>query len=231
MNRKAYQYLFVLTALAVLCLGTRVQAQVIHWAGKVDVGRVNIIHAPDYRLTSLPVTITEFRTFGDPPAPGIRYSGLARLLGLTERVLARADVIAFEGNGSHPGGAGISNGWESSTWTFSDGINSLTVRFNELVPPAQYPTMYPALVANGSIRGADGQFSSGLNAYTAFFGMCPAGPGVISYILFDLDSIKPAINTASPNFSIKVQNAGGPASGEGTPDPDAIGIFSSCRIK
>ena len=231
------QSLLALTVFTVLCFTTSVQAQVIRWAGRVDVGgdRVSILHAPDDRFISLapPITVSDFGFNPSAPAPGMRYSGLARLLGLPDSVLAKADVIAFEGNGGHPGGAGISNGWESSIWTFSDGINSHSVRFTELVSPSQYPTLYPALIANGSIRGADGTFSSGGNAYNAFFGMCPPNPGVISYILFDLDAIRPAINTASPNFSIRVENGftADKKFGEGTPDPDSIGIFSSCPSK
>lgn len=225
--------LLVLTVFAVLCFTTSVQAQVIRWAGRVDVGgdRVSVLHAPDNRFISVDPVIT-VSDFGFNPvalAPGMRYSGLARLLGLPDKDLARADVIAFEGNGGSPAGKG--GGWESSIWTFSDGINSLTVRFNELVSPSQYPVMYPALVANGSIRGADGTVSSGGNAYNAFFGMCPTSPSiVISYILFDLDAVSPAINTASPNFSIRIENGftADKSFGEGSPDPDAIGIISSC---
>jgi len=226
MKHQPYRYLFALTIFAFLCLATSAQAQVVSWAGRVDAGAdLDILHAPDRRERGLG---SPFRVSGF--GPGMRYPGLGRLLGISARDLARADVIAFELNGTHPGGNGISNGWESSTWTFSDGINTLTVRFNERVHPSQYASMYPALVANGSIRGADGSIGSGAIAYNAFFGMCPSSRAVISYILFDLDVVRPAINTASPNFSIKV--AGGHVDdgsfGEGTPDPDAIGIFSAC---
>jgi len=229
MKHRAYRFLFVLAALAGLCHAASVQAQeVVRWAGMVDVGgdRVSLLHAPDNRLVPAapPVTVSNF-------GPGMRYPGLARLLGVPAGDLARADVIAFEGNGGHP--AGLGNGWESSIWIFSDGVNTLTVRFNERVAPSEYPRLYPALVANGSIRGADGTFASGGNAYNAFFGMCPPGPGVVSYILFDLDAVSPAINTASPNFSIRVENGfvEDKSFGEGTPDPDAIGVISACPSK
>lgn len=208
--------LFAVPALAV--------AQVIRWAGNVDVGRYAILHAPDNRWTALdpPVTVSDF-------GPPMVYTGLAALLGVSEADLARADVIAFELNGgSPPNGPG--GGWESSTWTFTDGTSSHTVKFSQLDPPSSYgPPSYPAVVANGSIVGRDGSYQTGGEAYSRFFGMCCAADKVISYILFDLDThLSPAIDVRSPSFSVRIQSRPAPPEEEGTPEPDAVGVFSSC---
>jgi hypothetical protein len=73
----------------------------------------------------------------------------------------------------------------------------------------------PEVVANGSITGG---------AYISFFGI-PLSPAsldkVISYIIFDLP---PTLDISSPNFKISVSGWNGTGRGEGTPDPDAIGI-------
>ncbi|MFN2577622.1 MAG: hypothetical protein ABR607_08030 [Pyrinomonadaceae bacterium] len=199
-------------------------AQAVRWAGDVSPGRVNILHAPDNRFTSVdpPLTATDF-------GPVMRYEGLARLLGMPERELAKADVIAFEGNGGS--GAGIESGWESSTWTFTDGTHTYVAKFNETVGH----TSDVSIIATGSVKGADGTIFSGGDAYRAFFGICSPDPStkVVSYILFNLHSLRPAIDAASARFTIKLENghrADG-SFGEGTPDPDAIGILSSCPKK
>jgi hypothetical protein len=186
---------------------------------------LNILQAPDTRTTALapPLTITQF---GTP----MRYPDFGGLLTAVPAAdLARTDVIAFEGNGG--GGAGIDNGWESSIWTFSDGVNTRTIYFNECLGATGSD---PRVVATGSIR---------CSAYRSFFGMCsdPFDP-VVSYILFDLHSISPAIDISSPYFSISIENyyVGDrpeclshipPLSGEGSPDADAVGIFTTCSGK
>jgi hypothetical protein len=239
MKRNAYPYSIVSIAFALLCIANLSPAagpaRGIRWAGKVDVtgsGRVNILHAPDNQYTPVDpaLTVSEF-------GPAMAYPDLSRLLaGVAASDLARADVIAFEGNGGH--GAGVENGWESSHWTFSDGATSRAVAFNECLGARGSD---PRVIATGSIRGADGRFTSGGAAYSAFFGLCSPDPRnlVVSYILFDLHSIRPAINISSPSFAIKIENfhTGAPGSpgdcerghsGEGTPDPDAVGILSTC---
>lgn len=210
----------------------------VRWAADVTPswsGRLNILHAPDNRTTTVdpPLTITQF---GTP----MRYPDFGSLLTAVPAAdLARTDVIAFEGNGGH--GAGIDIGWESSIWTFSDGVNTRTVYFNECLGAAGSD---PRIVATGSIKGPDGSFLSGNAAYSAFFGLCSPDPNnpVVSYILFDLHSISPAIDTSSPYFSISIENyyigpPMGPGdclpghTGEGSPDPDAVGIFTTCSGK
>ena len=202
--------------IAVVLLGlfaASADAQVVRWAGEVDVERPGVLHAPDAAVSPVdpPLTLSRFGS-------GFRYAGLAQLLGVSPHVLANADVIAFEGNGGH--GAGVNNGWESSVWTFSDPTHTYVARYRE-TQPVGGPGNDPAVVATGSITAA---------AYRAFFGMCPPTSGdpdaVISFILFNLRSVRPGLDTHHPSFSIRIENF--TTDGEGTPDPDAVGILSTC---
>lgn len=214
------KFVMMLSTLAMLGTATAVQAERgVRWSGDVVPFRPNILHAPDNRYLSLgpPVTVRDF-------GPGMRHPGLKRLLDVSRNEFARADVIAFEANGGH--GAGVEQGWESSIWTFTDGTNSYVATFNELAGRGSDP----AVVATGSVIGPDGTIFSGNAAYSSFFRMCcpdPLSP-VISYILFDLHSVSPAIDTDSPSFTIKIESGFVPGGsfGEGTPDPDAIGILT-----
>jgi hypothetical protein len=228
MIHKLHVRLVAQAVFAILCLAASARAQDIRWAGVVNPSsseRENILHAPDNRITPVdpPLVVSGF-------LPGVRgpldtasnlypstmhYSGLARLLGVSERILARADVIAFEGNG---GGFGT---WESSEWTFSDGVNVRRVSYDYRVGPFPNPGGDPAVIATGDIDNT---------AYSAFFGMCAASRdgAKMSYILFDLDSTAPVINARSQGFSITLANGTGAG---GSPDPDAIGVFASCRTK
>lgn len=214
----------ILMLLNLLALATSVQAQGIRWAGDVDPPtslRVNILHAPDNRYPPL-VTPLTIRRFG----PTMNYPGLSILLGIPLKELEKADIIAFEANGGS--GAGLERGWESSLWTFTDGTNRYVVKFNELVGRASDP----AVLATGSIRGVGGSILRGGMAYSKFFGMCCPDPRglVVSYILFDLDAVTPAVDVRNPTFSITIANGFVPdgSFGEGTPDPDAIGIVTKC---
>jgi hypothetical protein len=198
-------------------------AQGIRWAGSIDsTGHVNLLHAPDGRFTSIepPATAGDF-------SPVMQYSSLARLLRGTRCDLSRADVIAFEGNGGHS--AGVENGWESSVWTFSDGATTRTVEYDAVVGRASDLS----IVCTGSILGADGKEGTGAVAYAKFFGICPGADlgKVISFILFDLHSKKPAVDVNSPSFTVRVANRPrDPAvmGDSGTPDADAIGVLAAC---
>jgi hypothetical protein len=187
--------------------------QYLRWAGEANPSaslRSNILHAPDNTSTPLdpPILISQFGSVKP-------YRNLQDLLGVSRGVLARADVIMFEDNGG--GGAGPFNGWESAVFIFSDGTTTRTVNYNELTGPASDATV----IATGTFENVD---------YRNFFGMCTPYPNKISYLLFDLHSTSPAIDTASPLFQIFLANGNRPdgSFGDGTPDPDAIGIFSSC---
>lgn len=81
------------------------------------------------------------------------HIGLVELLGaafagdkVTAAMLAEADVIAFEHNGTFPAPSG---GWESCEWRFSDGQDSLAVRWDASVSANRDPH----IVANGSVTG------------------------------------------------------------------------------
>jgi hypothetical protein len=201
---------------------TKCPSSVVLWAGKVlDTNGEGLsttnppeytLGAPDFESNALQHddVFNEFVKVGD--FRGGFYPGLAAFLGVSESTLARADIIAFEDNGFMTAPSG---GWESSHWVFSDGTSSFAVDFNEFTVPA---TSIPGVVANGSVSGA---------SYKAFFGITPPFPQTVaSYLLFDLP---PTINTASPDFSVRV-SSGLPGEGEGTPDPDAIGILA-CPCK
>lgn len=198
---------------------------VILWAGKVldsNGGNPQFgLGPPDGRTNTLG---TQFMTLGD--FRGGFYPSLRPLLNgskggdaVTARMLARTDVIAFELNGGH--GAG-NRGWESSRWEFSDGNgHSLSVDWDETTTtsPASYP---PQVIANGSTDRAN---------YVSFFGFdWPAQhkDQVISYILFDLPR---ELDVSSRGFRIKVSGWADGRHGEGTPDPDAIGIFPCNALK
>lgn len=231
MNYKPKPILLTIAMSALLGWSISASAQDIRWGGVVNPGggseRENILHAPDHRYTAIepPLTVSSFvpgvrgvrNTSGGVNPSTMHYSGLARLLGIPDALLARADVIAFEGNGG--GGAGTDGGWESSDWTFTDGVNTRRVSFNEKIGAAPHPGSDPTVIATGSISS---------KAYSAFFGMCSPDldSPVISYILFDLHSTGPIVDTSRPAFSVTLANGRG---GEGTPDPDAIGVFVACR--
>jgi hypothetical protein len=119
MKYKLIQLLRCLTICAAVGFSTSVSAQDIRWGGVVNPGggseRENILHAPDHRYTAIdpPLTVSffvsafrnVFNTRAGVNPSTMHYTGLARLLGIPEAMLARADVIAFEGNGG--AGAGI----------------------------------------------------------------------------------------------------------------------------
>lgn len=223
MRRRIGRFVVMMSALGMLCTGcmetTVRDQQGVRWPGAVVPFQPTVLHAPDNRFGGPapdPVTVSDF-------GRAMQHPGLQRLLGVPQDEFDRADVIAFEGNA---GGAPGQGGWESSIWTFTDGTNSYVARFNENVGRASDP----AVVATGSLVGPDGTISSGNTAYSEFFRMCcpDLSNPVISYILFDLDAVSPAVDTNSPSFAIKLE-VGFPIFGpEGSPDPDAIGILTKC---
>ena len=233
MKYKSNPFLWAITVCALLGFSSSVRAQDIRWGGVVNPGggseRENILHAPDHRYTAIDPSLTV--SFFVPGARGVlstranvfpstmHYSGLARLLGVSEATLARADVIAFEGNAGR--GAGIDNGWESSDWTFTDGVNTRRVSFNELVGASPRPGSDPAVIATGSISSS---------AYSSFFGMCSSDLDnpEISYILFDLQSTGTRVDVTRPQFSLTLANGKG---GQASPDVDAVGVFAACKTK
>ena len=139
-------------------------------------------------------------------------------LSVSEALLARANVI-FEGNGGST--VGVDEGFEGGEWTFTDGLNTRRVSFDETIGASPRPGSDPSVIATGTISSS---------AYSSFFGMC--SPDLdspkISYILFDLHSTGPIIDTARPEFSVTIADRTGSG---GSPDVDAVGVFVACRPK
>lgn len=206
-------------AVAWITSSMAMSAQGVRWAGRVDVALPDLLHAPDDRTIDVALTPT-LSSF----SPTFRYPRLPAFVRVSARDWARTDVIAFEGNGGHA--VGPENSWESSTWTFTDGTNTYVAKFNGEIGRSSDPSV----VANGSIIGVDGSISSGGDAYRAFFGICTPNPDnrVVSYILFDLDAVRPRVNAASPTFRIKIQNGPPRSINVTTPDPDAVGVVATC---
>jgi hypothetical protein len=195
----------LLAAGLVLSASSSAWAQAVHpirWAGASDSGP-EVVGAPDEASLGLSagadVTVAKFDC-------GTLYAGLAAFLGVPAGTVAAADVIAFEGNGGHPGESG---GWESSKWTFTDGVRSTGVVLDAVAGTSSPPGI---VIANGSVTG---------DAYRSYFGIpTSSGQTVFSFLLFDLP---PGIDVDRPGFRATV--AAYP-SGEGTPDPDAIGVLA-----
>ena len=153
-----------------------------------------VIAAPSWRASQ----------FGSP----VVYANLAPALGLSEAVLGTYSVIAWESNGGSPALAG---GWESSEWTYDDGVTSLTAVFNELTGTAVGAGM---AFLTGSITGAQ---------YNALYGTAEPSDIVWSWLL----AAPVGIDVHSPAFSVRLVAVGGLVGlGEGSPDPDAIGLLS-----
>lgn len=174
----------------------------VRWGGKDPTPGKLVVGPPDMRATTVSpttsVTVSDFRC-------ARQYANLAALLGVGPDVLSRADVLAFELNGGHPGEHG---GWESADWIFDDGVVTYRVVWDAVAGAA---TPAEALVAEGSLTAA---------SYRAFFGITGGTDTVVSYQLLRLPA---AMRTDSTSFRVNVR---GFASGEGTPDPDAIGVLN-----
>jgi fermentation-respiration switch protein FrsA (DUF1100 family) len=187
-------------ALAAGASPARAQAlDVIRWPGTSNY--VELRGAPDNRFVGLSrgaaATAAKFDC-------GRAYANLAALLRVPVATLAAADLITFEGNGGHPGESG---GWESSKWFFTDGTDSLTVVYDAVAGTSIPPGV---VIADASIAATD---------YDSYFGLTSVGEVVISYMLLDLPE---EIDVTSPAFRLVVT---GYPSGEGEPDPDAVGIL------
>lgn len=211
--------------LAVLFCALSVQGQTgVRWAGSFEGVSPNVLHAPDEVDQTGSAVDTTLGNFG----PTFSYPGLRSLLRVSERDWRRADVIAFELNGGST--VGPESGWESTKWTFKDGVNEVTVEFNAALGKASDP----AIIANGSILGSDGTVFSGSAAYLKFFGICKSKQQppnkVVSYLLFDLDAKQPRVDKNSPNFKIVMSNFGkkNTHDEDGVADPDAFGVIVPC---
>ena len=174
---------------------------------------LRVLNAPDGKVSGLSSSAYIYiRKFTEEK----EYTGLARLLGLTDEELNRWDLIAFEGqSGKAPGG-----GWESSIWFITDQIGAVAGSFDEKPKSTevQVSSPCPLKFKSGTITAAE---------YVGYFDLKgglkdSAGNDVAfaSWILVDIPDDK--INLNAEQFRIWVTGA---QIGEGTPDPDAFGVI------
>ena len=130
--------IFLCITVPYLFMITQVSAENIKWAGDVSpTDRYFALGPPDLRA-AVPLNYT-IRNFG----PTMVYRNLSELdtdtLNPAPNRLHNLDtrvgyLIGFEGNGL--GAAGVSGGWESSIWTFSDSHGSFMFKWNETLTVA-----------------------------------------------------------------------------------------------
>lgn len=203
------------------------KAESIRWGGVVSPeAYYRVLGVPDFRTDGRNTyTVGNFKTDSRPGSfnPVRRYGRLATLdPSLSGVTFRRGYLVAFEGNGGH--GAGVSQGWESAIWTFTDSRGSFVYRYNEKKTVAH----------NNLFNGASGVVASGpidSSVYARFFGMCCSdGTGFMGYIIFNLRAM--GIDPNDSAFQVNFQGWHEPdgSSGEGTPDPDAYGIIDSCPV-
>lgn len=203
--------LITLAALAALTASSAAETTPINWAGSINPGSPNALGAPDGIITPIGDAVQR-KLDAFLSTPTLSYVNLSILLGVSPTLLAQADVIAFEGNG---GAAPAPNfGWESTRFTLGDGANLFVIDHDETLT-----SLAPGVLATGQISFAN---------YSAFFPAAAGGADAIySFILLDAPT---NINVASPLFSVDIKNGANIAPlmghGEGTPDPDAIGVIN-----
>lgn len=140
----------------------------------------------------------------------VSYGGLAQAMGLGQSQLANYDVIAWESNGGSPPAGG---GWESASWAFSANGVGVGVEFNEVTGSGD---LLEVSFLTGSITGAQ---------YNALFGTSVPQAEAWSWLLVKLPR---EIDAHAASFAIDFAAIGNrPGWGEGSPDPDAIGVLSS----
>jgi hypothetical protein len=184
----------------------------IRWLTEVaPVSHHHVLGAPNFLTSPPPFTASGV-------GPIYRYGALSDILSsLPANATQRGFLIAFEGNGGS--GAGVTGGWESSRWEFADGTNRISYEWNETLDVAANNSAngVNAVIATGPIAGP---------AYAKFFGMCcrPEGNEVMSYIIFDLVALK--VDPFAASVSLDGWHT--PTTGEGTPDPEAVGLVDDC---
>lgn len=194
----------------------------VAWAGSGSEGAGHLVGRPDARLFVLndAQTSAMVRDFRPVPADGLAETLAAAVAGdaVTPALLAKSDVIAFEHNGNQPAPSG---GWESCDWSFSDGVRSVSVRWDQGVDPSGAPVARdPHVMANGTITGS---------AYATLFGVpipdlmaqnpSAASPDLVR-ISFLLIRVRDDLDVRSPDFEIRLDLS------SATPDVDAIGVLN-----
>lgn len=203
----AHQWLWSAALISACALFNPAQAASINWATQATgFGHAapGIVGSPDSIVESQPASrATQF-------SATVSYGGLAQAMGLRQSQLANYDVIAWESNGGSPPAGG---GWESASWAFSANGVGVGVEFNEVTGSGD---LLEVSFLTGSITGAQ---------YNALFGTSVPQAEVWSWLLVKLP---PEIDAHAASFSIDFAAMGSRAGwGEGSPDPDAIGVLSS----
>ena len=200
-----HMLLAVATAALLPHIGTVGAATTVGWAdfGANDAGVFDskIVGAPDGLLSVNPWNAAKFDNL-------VSYPALAATMGLSEADLGTYDVLAWEANGGSPAASG---GWESARWDFSAAGASVSTVFNELTGTGSTPGVD---FKTGSITAAQ---------YASLFGASRANSTVWSWLLVRLPG---AVNADDASFLVHFAGVGGGVGlGEGTPDPDAIGVI------
>jgi hypothetical protein len=185
----------------------------IRWAGSASIGGSQATGSPN-GLSSAVGGGTEIlvSNFQGP----ISYTNLAALLGVSEALLNSADCIAFDvQNASPPGmpgqGAGVLNGFESVKFYSTDTINGVEINHDET-----NMVLMPGILATGTLNPTQMQ---------NYFGTTVASNNN-SWILFDLGQF--GVDKNSPLFMTRIFGGNDVGlGGEGSPDIDAFGVFSS----
>lgn len=191
--------------------GTTAKATQIDWASTVISSTVadasGGLGRPDtVEVSSLSVhQVMTFGGFGAGQTDNFTTAALASFLGVSSTVLANADFIVFEHNGAPhiP--------FETSTWTFSDGVNQLVAPYSS------------GSSASGPVS-ALGNISP--SAYASFFSTSIIPSGDWAFILFDIDGSS-SVNLSSSTFQVTMNGPGDTSGHPGSPDPDAFGRINS----
>ncbi|MEQ1903892.1 MAG: PEP-CTERM sorting domain-containing protein [Pirellulaceae bacterium] len=206
---------FFRLAAAVICLSLMVSLANgdtvnIRWAGTASVSGLNATGAPNGvgSATGGGAEI-QVSNFQSPTT----YVNLAALLGVSEALLNSADCIAFDVQAAGPPGqgAGVLNGFESVRFFSTDTINGVFTNHDET-----NANLLPGILATGTLTPTQMQ---------NYFGTTVASFNN-SWILFDLGQF--GINKHSHLFTTRIYGGADVfLPGEGTPDIDAFGVFSS----
>jgi hypothetical protein len=178
-----------------------------------------VVGAPDGQTTGISdnafLYVVNFNFFKATRTPAVTYSGLGRLLGMSDAEINRYDVIAFEGNQNHTRG----DGWESSIWFVTDQVRAAAGSFS-----ADALTAQDQCCLNPS-QTSPLKFRSGTitkEQFASYFQLTlsPTDAQFASWILIDVpDEIRVDAN----EFRLWV---GGALIGTDTnPDPDAFGVI------
>ncbi|MCR9246147.1 MAG: hypothetical protein NXI31_14045 [bacterium] len=177
------------------------------WASGLDASSnmlspESALGAPD-DLEAVPIghpAVSLVSGFGAGEVTTPSTANLAAFLGLSETALAELDFIVFEFNGS------IGDGFETSTWEFHDGSQSVTVQHDFTAPIQPF-----------------GPLSN--SAFSAFFGYAnPNTSGEHIFLGFDLDGT--GLDLQSPLLTVRMTASNGAVD---NPDVDGMAFLRPDR--